>query len=51
MLIIAHRLSTVRHAHRIVVVDKGRIVETGAPDELLKRPDGHFAHLSRLQQG
>jgi ATP-binding cassette, subfamily B, bacterial HlyB/CyaB len=51
VLIIAHRLSTVRHANRIVVVDKGRIVEAGAPDELLKRPDGHFAHLSRLQQG
>lgn len=51
VLIIAHRLSTVRHANRIVVVDKGRIVETGAPDELLKRPDGHFAHLSQLQQG
>lgn len=51
VLIIAHRLSTVRHADRIVVVDKGRIVETGAPDELLALPDGHFAHLSRLQQG
>jgi subfamily B ATP-binding cassette protein HlyB/CyaB len=51
VLIIAHRLSTVRHANRIVVVDKGRIVETGTPDELLKRPDGHFSHLSRLQQG
>jgi subfamily B ATP-binding cassette protein HlyB/CyaB len=51
VLIIAHRLSTVRHANRIVVVDKGRIVEMGAPDELLKRPNGHFAHLYRLQQG
>lgn len=51
VLIIAHRLSTVRHANRIVVVDKGRIVETGTPDELLKRSNGHFARLSRLQQG
>src|SRR5574337_1311821 len=51
VLIIAHRLSTVRHANRIVVVDKGRIVESGAPDELLRRADGHFAHLNRLQQG
>lgn len=51
VLIIAHRLSTVRHANRIVVVDKGRIVESGAPDELLRRPDGYFAHLYRLQQG
>ncbi|WP_201315663.1 type I secretion system permease/ATPase [Dyella sp. EPa41] len=51
VLIIAHRLSTVRHAHRVVVVDKGRIVEMGPPDELLQRTDGHFAHLYRLQQG
>ena len=51
VLIIAHRLSTVRHAHRIVVVDKGRIVEMGPPDELLQRTDGHFAQLYRLQQG
>ena len=51
VLIIAHRLSTVRHANRIVVIDKGRIVESGAPDELLQRPDGHFSHLHRLQQG
>jgi len=50
VLIIAHRLSTVRGADCIVVVDKGRIVETGAPDELLKRTDGYFAHLFRLQQ-
>jgi subfamily B ATP-binding cassette protein HlyB/CyaB len=51
VLIIAHRLSTVRHAHRIVVLDKGQIVETGAPQTLLQRADGHFAHLHRLQQG
>jgi subfamily B ATP-binding cassette protein HlyB/CyaB len=51
VLIIAHRLSTVRQADRIVVVDKGRIVEVGKPDELLLRSDGHFAHLYRLQQG
>lgn len=51
VIIIAHRLSTVRQAHRIVVVDKGRIVESGKQRELLERPDGHFAHLYRLQQG
>jgi subfamily B ATP-binding cassette protein HlyB/CyaB len=51
VLVIAHRLSTVRHADRIVVVDKGRIVETGSPDELLRRPGGHYARLHRLQQG
>lgn len=50
VLIIAHRLSTVRHANRIVVVDKGRIIETGAPDALLQKPDGHFRHLYQLQR-
>ncbi|MGN7916265.1 type I secretion system permease/ATPase [Lysobacter sp. 22409] len=51
VLIIAHRLSTVRHANRIVVVEKGRIVESGSHAELLARPDGHYAYLHRLQQG
>ncbi|ALN80138.1 alpha-hemolysin translocation ATP-binding protein hlyB [Lysobacter antibioticus] len=51
VLIIAHRLSTVRQANRIVVVEKGRIVESGAHAELLERPDGHYAYLHRLQQG
>jgi subfamily B ATP-binding cassette protein HlyB/CyaB len=51
VLIIAHRLTTVREANRIVVIDKGRIVESGAPAELLDREDGHFRQLHRLQQG
>ena len=51
VLIIAHRLSAVRDAHRIVVLDKGQIVEEGSHAELLARPTGHFAHLHRLQQG
>ncbi len=51
VLIIAHRLTTVREANRIVVIDKGRIVESGAPAELLGRKDGHFRQLHRLQQG
>ena len=37
MLVIAHRLSTVQHADRIVVLDKGRIVEEGTHDQLLAR--------------
>ena len=40
VLIIAHRLSTVRMANRIVVVDKGKIVESGRHDELVDRPGG-----------
>ncbi|PPU26165.1 ATP-binding cassette domain-containing protein, partial [Xanthomonas sp. CFBP 7912] len=51
VLIIAHRLSTVRQANRIVVVEKGRIVESGSHAELVDRPEGQYAHLYRLQQG
>jgi len=43
-IVIAHRLSTVRHADRIVVVQQGRIIETGTHDELLSR-GGHYAEL------
>ena len=51
VLIIAHRLSTVRRADRIVVMEKGRVVESGAHAELLARTDGLYARMHRLQQG
>lgn len=51
VLIIAHRLSTVRHANRIVVVEKGEIVEAGSHDSLVGQPGGYYAHLHQLQQG
>ena len=51
VMIIAHRLSTVRRANRIVVVEQGQIVESGTHDELVQRPGGHYARLYQLQQG
>lgn len=50
VLIIAHRLSTVRHADRIVVLDRGQIIEQGSHDQLLAKPDGAYAHLWHLQE-
>ncbi len=47
-LVIAHRLSTVEKADRILVVESGRVVECGAHQELLAR-DGHYAALHRMQ--
>ena len=44
-LIIAHRLSTVRRADTVVVLDAGRIVETGTHDTLMERENGMYARL------
>jgi len=49
-LVIAHRLSTVRHADRIVVMDRGRIVESGRHDQLIGA-GGAYANLWRVQAG
>jgi ATP-binding cassette subfamily B protein len=50
VVVIAHRLSTVRHADRIHVLEEGRIVESGSHDELVARR-GLYAALWRIQTG
>lgn len=50
-VIIAHHLDQVRGADTVVVLEDGRIVEQGAPDVLLERPDGAFAKLWRMSRG
>ncbi len=50
VFIIAHRLSTVRHADRIITIERGRIVEDGSHDQLI-RSDGRYAKLHYLQAG
>lgn len=49
--IIAHRLSTVRRANRIIVLDKGKIVEIGTHKELISKPKGVYKKLYELQMG
>ena len=50
MLIIAHRLSTVRRCDRIIVVEKGEIIESGSHDELMAQ-QGSYYHLYNQQEG
>ena len=49
VLVIAHRLATVKHADRVVVVHGGRIAETGTHDALMAREDGIYRRLATLQ--
>jgi len=50
VVIVAHRLSTVRRTDRIITVDRGRVIEDGTHDELI-RTGGSYANLYRLQAG
>ncbi|TXR49313.1 type I secretion system permease/ATPase [Phyllobacterium endophyticum] len=51
VIIIAHRLASVRHCNRIVGMRDGRIVEEGTHESLLTREGGLYAHLWKLQSG
>ena len=48
VIFISHRLSTTRHADRILMLEKGRVVESGSHEELMKL-DGKYAYMFRLQ--
>jgi ATP-binding cassette, subfamily B, bacterial HlyB/CyaB len=50
VFIIAHRLSTVRNADRIITIERGRIVEDGSHEQLI-RGNGRYANLHRMQAG
>ena len=49
VLIIAHRLSAVREAHKIMVMDKGKLAEMGSHEELISHPNGIYRYLYYLQ--
>ncbi|XP_019190190.1 PREDICTED: ABC transporter B family member 9-like [Ipomoea nil] len=50
-VVVAHRLTTIRNADLIAVVQMGKLVEQGTHDELIKDPNGAYTQLVKMQQG
>ena len=50
-VMVAHRLSTIAHADRIYVLQKGNVIESGPHEQLLKNPDGLYSALWKEQSG
>ena len=50
VIAIAHRLSTLKHMDRIIVLDKGRIIEEGTHTTLVRNPDSLYKKLWDLQE-
>lgn len=48
-IIVAHRLSTIRHAHKIMVLDKGKLIEYGTHEALMEIEEGHYRELFEMQ--
>ncbi len=49
VLVVAHRLSTIKNVDKVIVLEKGRIVESGKHEELLQNPDGIYTKLYKMQ--
>lgn len=49
IIAIAHRLSTLRDADTLCVIDRGEVCESGTHDELIRKKDGKYAELYKLQ--
>ena len=47
--VIAHRLSTIRNATRIIVIDSGKIIQSGTHQELMQRENGLYKKLYEMQ--
>lgn len=50
MIVVAHRLSTIHHADKILVLNKGHLIEQGSHNQLMTIPEGRYRAMYELQQ-